>query len=117
MAEEAPPPAPVATPPPKRKLSSLLVVWSFTRRYPLQIAVATFALLVSAVATLWIPRTFQLIVDNGFAAGADPGSIGVYFQGLLLVVLILSLATAVRFYFVNWVGERTVADKIGRACV
>ena len=109
MAEAAPQPAPAA-PPPKRKLGSLLVVWSFTRRYPLQIAVATVALLVSAIATLWIPRTFQLIVDNGFATGADPSRIGVYFHGLLLVVLILSAATAVRFYFVNWVGEKTVAD-------
>lgn len=104
MAEPAPPA------PPKRKLSNLLVVWSFTRRYPLQLAVATLALIASSVATLSIPVTFKQIVDNGFATEADPSRIGVYFQGLLLVVLALSVATAVRFFFVNWVGERTVAD-------
>ncbi|PVX30404.1 ABC transporter transmembrane domain-containing protein [Sphingomonas pokkalii] len=98
------------TPAPRRKLSSLLVIWRFTRGYPLQIAVATVALLTSSLATLWIPRTFKQIVDNGFSAGADTSEIGVYFQGLLAVILVLSIATAIRFYFVSWVAERTVAD-------
>jgi ATP-binding cassette, subfamily B, bacterial len=93
-----------------RKLSNLLVIWGFTRRYPLQLAVATLALLASSAATLAVPATFKQIVDNGFAAGADTSRIGVYFQGLLLVVAVLSLATALRFFFVSWVAERTVAD-------
>jgi ATP-binding cassette subfamily B protein len=104
MAETTPPA------PPKRKLSNLRVIWSFTRHYPLQLIIATLALLASSVATLWIPRTFKQIVDNGFAAGADTSRIGIYFQGLLLVVAILSVATAIRFFFVSWVAERTVAD-------
>ncbi|OAN58853.1 ABC transporter transmembrane domain-containing protein [Sphingomonas sp. TDK1] len=104
MADTTPPPAP------RRKLSSLLVIWQFTRCYPLQIAVATIALLTSSAATLWIPRTFKQIVDNGFSAGADTSKIGVYFQGLLAVILVLSIATAVRFFFISWVAERTVAD-------
>ena len=29
---------------------------------------------------------------------------------LLLVVVVLAFATAMRFYFVSWLGERTVAD-------
>ncbi len=103
-------PAPAPAPQSRRKLSNLLVVWSFTRRYPLQLAAATLALIASSVATLWVPRTFKQIVDNGFAKGADTSTIGVYFQGLLLVVLALAVATAVRFFFVSWVGERTVAD-------
>jgi ATP-binding cassette subfamily B protein len=101
---------PAAPAPSSRKIGNLLIVWSFTRRYPLQLAIATVALVASSVATLWIPRTFQQIVDNGFAAGADTSRIGVHFQGLLLVVLALSVASAVRFFFVSWVGERTVAD-------
>lgn len=95
---------------PKRKLSNLLVIWRFTRRYPIQLIIATLALFTSSIATLWIPRTFMQIVDNGFAAGGDISRIGGYFQGLLLVVLVLAVSTAVRFYFVSWVGERTVAD-------
>lgn len=101
------PPAPAQ---PRRKLSSLLTVWRFTRRYPVQLATALTALVASSVATLWIPRTFKQVVDKGFATGADTSRIAVYFEGLLLVVLALAIATAVRFYFVSWLGERTVAD-------
>ncbi|MFZ5747233.1 MAG: ABC transporter transmembrane domain-containing protein [Pseudomonadota bacterium] len=96
--------------PPKRKLRNLLLVWSFTRRYPLQLTLAIVALLLAAGATLWIPRTFQMVVDHGFSAGADPRRISGYFRELLLVVVLLSAATAMRFYFVSWLGERTVAD-------
>jgi ATP-binding cassette subfamily B protein len=93
-----------------RKLSNLWVIWTFTRRYPLQLVIATLALFTSSAATLLIPATFKQIVDNGFAAGADTSRIGVYFQGLLGVVAVLAVATAVRFFFVSWVAERTVAD-------
>jgi ATP-binding cassette subfamily B protein len=86
------------------------MVWHHASRYPLQIAAALVALTVAAGATLFIPRTFKKVVDNGFAAGADPSSIAPYFQGLIGVVVVLAVATAVRFYFVSWLGERTVAD-------
>lgn len=100
-------PTPPATP---RKLSSLKIVWSYTRRYPLQLSFALIALVVAAVSTLYIPATFKQVVDNGFATGADPATIGRYFRRLLMVVVVLAAATAARFYFVSWLGERTVAD-------
>ncbi|PCD02621.1 ABC transporter [Sphingomonas spermidinifaciens] len=100
--------APAPTAPP-RKLSNLLVVWRFTQRYPLQLACAVLALLVAATATLYIPRTFQLVVDNGFAGG-DAAAIAPYFHRLLMVVAVLAFATAARFWFVSWLAERTVAD-------
>ena len=99
-------PAPSA---PSRKLSNLLVVWRFTRRYPLQLACAVLALIVAATATLYIPRTFQLVVDNGFAGGSA-AAIAPYFHRLLMVVVVLAFATAARFWFVSWLAERTVAD-------
>ncbi|RYY32895.1 MAG: ABC transporter, partial [Sphingomonadales bacterium] len=95
---------------PQRKLSSLTIVWGYTSRYPLQLTLAILALLLAAGATLWIPRTFKEVVDNGFGPDSDPSQIGGYFQGLLLVVVVLAFATAMRFYFVSWLGERTVAD-------
>ena len=106
MADPVPPAAPAQS----RKLSNLLLVWSFTRRYPAQLLIAIVALMASSGATLLIPATFKLIVDNGFAGGADPSRIGIYFEGLLLVVLGLAISTAVRFYFVSWLAERTIAD-------
>ena len=104
MATEAPVP-----PAPSRKLSNLLVVWRFTSRYPLQLSCAVLALIVAATATLYIPRTFQLVVDNGFAGGSA-AAIAPYFHRLLMVVVVLAFATAARFWFVSWLAERTVAD-------
>jgi ATP-binding cassette subfamily B protein len=91
-------------------LPALRLVWRFTFRYKLQLIGALVSLVTAAVATLWIPRTFQKVVDNGFAEGASVDGIAVYFEGLLGVVVVLAIATAGRFYFVSWLGERTVAD-------
>lgn len=103
--------SPTAAPAPKpRSIGALRVVWGFTSHYPLQIAGAVIALVTAAVATLWVPRTFKLVVDRGFAGDGDPAAIAPYFQGLMVVVVVLALATAARFYCVSWLGERTVAD-------
>lgn len=93
-----------------KMLPALRLIWRFTFRYKLQLAGALISLVTAAIATLWIPRTFQKVVDNGFAEGASVNEIGVYFEGLLGIVVVLAIATAGRFYFVSWLGERTVAD-------
>ncbi len=95
---------------PRRRLGNLATVWRYATRYPFQIVAALVALAIAAGATLFIPYTFKQVVDNGFAAGADAERIAPYFEGLIGVVVVLALATAVRFYFVSWLGERTVAD-------
>ncbi len=101
---------PVPAPDRSKMLPALRLVWSFTFRYKPQLLGALVSLVTAALATLWIPRTFQQVVDHGFASGADVSRIGGYFQGLLGVVVVLAFATAGRFYFVSWLGERTVAD-------
>ncbi len=103
--KSAEPPVPAS-----RRLSNLKMVWRYTLRYPGHLAAATVSLAVAALATLFIPRTFQKVIDHGFGNIADSGDIAPYFQGLLAVVLVLAIATAFRFYFVSWLGERTVAD-------
>jgi ATP-binding cassette, subfamily B, bacterial len=94
--------------PAPRKLGNLRIIWGFTARYKGHVAGALLALLVAAGATLAIPNAFKLIIDRGF--GASGGDIGRWFQYLLVVVVVLALATASRFYFVSWLGERVVAD-------
>src|SRR4051794_15112954 len=94
-----------------RSVRSLRMVWSFARRYPGHIAGAALALLIAAGATSGVPYAFKLIIDKGFGAGAaTTWAIGRWFQYLLLLVGVMAIATAVRFYFVSWLGERTVAD-------
>lgn len=102
---------PGADPAPKAKtLGPLAMIWREALKYPGRVAAAAGALLVTSAATLAIPSGFRLIIDKGFAAGADTTELGRWFQYLLLIVLVLAIGTACRFYFVSWLGERVVAD-------
>ena len=49
------------------------------------------------------------MIDLGFS-GIDPDLIDKYFVTLMGIGLVLALASAARFYAVNWLGERVVAD-------
>ncbi|HET7816737.1 MAG TPA: ABC transporter transmembrane domain-containing protein, partial [Sphingomicrobium sp.] len=99
------------TRPPTRSLKNLRMIWRFASRYPGRIAAAGAALLAAAAATSGIPYAFKLIIDKGFAAGAATGGdLSRWFEYLLTLVAVMALATAVRYYFVSWLGERTVAD-------
>ena len=99
-----------AAPDAPRKLSRLVILWRFARAYPSQLAAALTALVVAALATLAIPQGLKLIVDNGFAKGSDPAAIAPYFWAMLGIVIVMGIATAFRFYYVSWIGERVVAD-------
>ena len=94
-----------------KSIRNLRMVWGFTSRYPGHITAAALALLVAASATSGVPYAFKLIIDKGFAAGAGTSrDIARWFEYLLVLVGVMAIATAVRFYFVSWLGERTVAD-------
>ena len=116
MADIEPAAFPIETPvepaaPPRRKLSSLLMIWRYASRYPGQLAVALIALVVSSAATLGTSWGIKSVIDKGFTHGAsDTQHIDRVFYSLLALVVVLAIATAVRFYFVSWLGERTVAD-------
>ena len=73
------------------------------------LSAALLALLISAAATLAIPLAVRRMIDLGFS-GIEPDLIDKYFATLVGVGLILALASAARFYCVNWLGERVVAD-------
>ncbi|WP_454885290.1 ABC transporter transmembrane domain-containing protein [Sphingomonas oryzagri] len=106
--------APVKAAPPtdphERKLGNLRLVWARALRYPGHIAAAFAALCVSSAATLGIPYGLKRVIDRGFSAGVDPHGVTVSFHYLLMIVVVLALATATRFWFVSWLGERVVAD-------
>ena len=93
---------------PGRKLGSLKIIWRFAAKYPSRIFAALVAMLVAAVATLAVPYSFKLIIDKGFAQAG--GDISRWFEYLLILVAFMAIATAFRFYFVSWLGERVVAD-------
>ena len=95
---------------PARTLGPLALIFRAAARYPGLIAAVLTALIITASATLAIPAGFRLIIDRGFAEGSDPAEIGRWFRYVLVLVLVLALGTACRFYFVTVLGERVVAD-------
>ena len=100
----APAPVPVG-----QRLSQLGPIWRFVKRYPGHLVVAIVALLLASGATLAIPQGLRFVVDNGFGA-SNPNAITPYFLALLGIVVVLAVATALRFYTVTWLGERVIAD-------
>jgi ATP-binding cassette subfamily B protein len=92
-----------------RRIGDLAMVWRHASQYPRQIAFAGLALMMTSAATIGIPYGFKRVIDRGFGPGAG-GSVANSFHYLLMIVVVLALATAVRFYYVSWLGERVVAD-------
>src|SRR6478672_4551134 len=94
-----------------RSLKNLRMIWGFASRYPGRIAIAALALLIAAAATSAVPYSFKLIIDKGFATGSgSTRDIARWFELLLMIVGVMAVATSTRYYFVSWLGERTVAD-------
>lgn len=95
----------------RASIGSLKLVWRAAARYPQQIAGALFFLALSSAATLAIPYGLKRVIDRGFGqGGASEAAVGQAFHYLLMIVIVLAIATAMRLYFVSWLGERTVAD-------
>jgi len=72
-------------------------------------ALAMLALLVAAGATLSLPVAVRQMIDLGFSK-ANAASLDRHFLALFVIATVLALATASRYYFVTWLGERVVAD-------
>ncbi len=96
--------------PKSRSLAPLRMVFGTALQYPREIGFALAALVVTSLATLAIPYRFKVIVDEGFSGASTASDIGHAFQYLMMIVVVLGIGTAFRFYFVSWLGERVVAD-------
>jgi len=92
-------------PKPGRKLGSLKMVWRAVGHYPGHLVVALIALLTTTATTLSLTYVLRMAIDGKAGTGHDHA-----FDLLFVLVGVLAIATALRFYFVSWLGERTVAD-------
>jgi ATP-binding cassette subfamily B protein len=84
-------------------------LWPFIAPYKGRIVAAFFALVGSTGATLTVPLSVRMVIDRGFT-GEDGVPLGGVFLGLIAVVSMLAVMSALRFYLVTWLGERVVAD-------
>ncbi len=92
-----------------RSLRPLRQLVPFILRYPFMLLGALGALTLATLATLALPISVRFMIDKGFS-GADIELINQYFYAMFVVAIILGLASAARFYFVTWIGERVTAD-------
>ncbi|MDX2223825.1 MAG: ABC transporter transmembrane domain-containing protein [Rhodospirillaceae bacterium] len=95
--------------PASKNLGTLRQTWRFMRPYLPQLSIAAVALVVTALATLSIGVGLKYVIDQGLTADSR----AMLDQGLLAmvaIILVISVGTYFRFYFVSWVGERVVAD-------
>ena len=81
-----------------KDLTRLTPALKFLRPYVKQVVAASFALVITAGATLSIGQGLRLVIDSGFASGqAD-----VLVESITLFVafvIVLTIGTFVRFYF------------------
>src|SRR3989337_755791 len=87
----------------------LMALTPYLLRHKGMLAAAVVALIVSAGATPAVPLAVRRMIDLGFS-GIEPDLIDKYFATLAGIGIGLALASAARFYAVNWLGERVVAD-------
>ncbi|RME97569.1 MAG: ATP-binding cassette domain-containing protein [Alphaproteobacteria bacterium] len=90
-------------------LRPLAALVPYVMRYKPMVLLALAALLLSAAAMLALPLGVRRMIDFGFSA-ENSRFIDQYFLMMLAIGAVLALASATRFYAVNWIGERVVAD-------
>uniref|UniRef100_UPI001FE2EE8B ABC transporter transmembrane domain-containing protein n=1 Tax=Azoarcus taiwanensis TaxID=666964 RepID=UPI001FE2EE8B len=93
-------------PPTTRPLHALL---SLLKPYRRRVAVAGVALVVAAMAMLAVGQGLRAVIDQGFSAG-DAAWLDRALGAMFGVIVVLAIATFVRFYNVSWLGERITAD-------
>lgn len=92
-----------------RQLSSLLHLASYLRPYKLRWIGAMLALMFTAGISLALGQGVKLLIDSGFGES----SLELLDQAvivLLVIAVLMSAGTFVRFYLVSWLGERVSAD-------
>ncbi|MHB2165552.1 ABC transporter transmembrane domain-containing protein [Alsobacter sp. R-9] len=93
----------------RTSLRSLLPLLPYALAYRGRIVMALVALVLASGATLAIPLAVRRVIDYGF--GADQhGLIDSYFVVMIVVVAVLAVASATRYYLVMTLGERVMTD-------
>jgi ATP-binding cassette subfamily B protein len=91
------------------RLRPLLALVPYVARYRGQAFAALVALVIASMATLAVPIAVRRMIDLGFSP-SGVAMINSYFGIMIVVVAVLALASAARYYLVITLGERIVAD-------
>ena len=92
-----------------RSLTPLRRILPFLTPYRGRILIAALALIASSTATLVVPTLARGLIDHDLSVD-QAESLSHYYLLFIGAAAVLGLASATRFYFVTWLGERVVAD-------
>ena len=95
--------------PAKGSIPSLRMLVRFLAPYKGVMAFAALALLFTSMVTLSIGHGVRKVIDDGFVQNSQAG-LTEAIQFLLLIAVLMSVGTFIRFYLVSWLGERVSAD-------
>ncbi|MCB1454956.1 MAG: ATP-binding cassette domain-containing protein [Nitratireductor sp.] len=93
----------------RRNLRPLARLLPYVKRYRFHVGAAIFFLLLATATTLTLPLAVRRMIDLGFS-GNNATFINNYFAMLVVIAALLAIASACRYYFVIWLGERVVSD-------
>ncbi len=91
---------------PFKEIRSLL---SYLKPYRKQTLYALISLFFSSGATLMLSQGIRSVIDGGISSGNENLLVSSVLKSFL-IVLVLGLATAFRFFFITYVGEKVTAD-------
>ncbi len=100
---------PTPAPPRSTDLRILLRLARFGAPYLRQILGAATGLVLAAVTLLGFGAGLRWLIDEGMTRAAVE-RLDQALVGLLVLVTVMSAATFLRAYLVNWIGERVAAD-------
>lgn len=92
-----------------KSIRPLAHIFPYLLRYRSRVAAALIFLMLAAATTLTLPLAVRRMVDHGFSQN-DSHFINQYFSMLVAIAAVLAIASAGRYYFVIWLGERVVSD-------
>jgi ATP-binding cassette subfamily B protein len=96
--------------PASKELKKLSGAIKFIAPYRAQVIFASIALVVTATVTLSIGQGMRMVIDRGFGPGGSSAILEESIAVFAVLVILLTMGTFARFYFVSWVGERVSAD-------
>lgn len=90
-------------------LGFLAQLWPYLSRYKKALAGAGSALIVTSMITLVLGQGVRLVIDQGIMAQSI-SALNSLLAGIMVLVIVMSVGTFIRFYLVTWLGERVSAD-------
>lgn len=93
----------------EKSLQKLKDILAFTKPYRAPIILAILSLTLAAVMVLSLGWGLRNLIDYGFSQG-DANALDYTLLMMGLAVLLLSIASFGRSYYIGWVGERVMTD-------